>query len=90
MHSQMEIRIVPFNRIQQLSDLYLRIQFLPDLPHQRGIRAFPGLNLSAGKLPPSTPLAIPTPSREDLSVFDNDCRRYFNGFHHIHNPDGQR
>lgn len=81
MHLQMEIRIIPLNGLQQFPDLNLRVEFLPNLPNKRLLRAFPWLNLASGKLPPALPLAIPALRGENLSVPDYYRR---NNFYRLH------
>ena len=85
MHRQVEIRIVPLYGFEQATYGYLGVKFLPDLTHQRCLRALTRLDLSARKLPPSLPLAISALSGKDLSILDNDCCRYFYRFHYATN-----
>ena len=70
MHCQMEIRIVPFNSIQQLPDLNLRIKFLTDLTDKSILRTLPALDLTAGKFPPALEFAISPLGGEHLSIID--------------------
>ena len=81
MHCQMKTRIVPFYRLQQITDLDLCIKLLTDFTHKSLFGTFPALNLSARELPPALPLAISSLGGEDLSILDNDCRYYLYRFH---------
>ena len=70
MHPQMKSRVVPLHSLQQLPDRNLRIQFLLNFPPESLLRTLSRLNLPAGKLPPTLPLAIPALGGEDLLVLD--------------------
>ena len=81
MHRQMEIRVIPFNRIKQLSHLNLCIQFLTNLTNQGILRAFPTLNLSSREFPSAFKLAISSLSGKYPSFFKDYCCNNFNCFH---------
>lgn len=67
-HFQVEIRVVPFDRIQQLSDFNFGIQFFADFTYQGFLRTFLGLDLPARKFPLSLELTISPPGRKNLCV----------------------
>ena len=46
-HRQMELRIVPFDRVEELVDANLRRELLADFPDQRGLRRLSGLHFPA-------------------------------------------
>ena len=86
----MEIRIVPFNGFQQVSDFDLRVKLLADLTHKSLLRAFSALNLSAREFPPALPLAISALGGEDLYVLDYNRGYYFYCLHYSSKQDEQR
>ena len=58
MHCEMEGRVVPFDGLEELSDLDCRIQFLPDFTFQCLLRGLSGFNLAPWELPPVLELPV--------------------------------
>ena len=81
MHGKMKLRIVIVHRTKELIHANLRRQFLAYLPHECLLRRFPTLHLSARKLPPVLPLAIPPLRGENLIFFANYRCNDFYLFH---------
>ena len=80
-HREMEGRIIELHRPQEAIYRNLRRKLLPDLAHQRLLRALSGLHLSARKLPPILPVAIPSLGGENPAFLTDYCRDYLNLVH---------
>ena len=82
-HRQMELRIVPFDRMEELVDADLRRELLADFPDQRSLRRLSDLHFPARELPPVLEIAItPLGGKYLVSLADNRCY-YFDCFHGV-------
>ena len=70
----MEGRVVPLDGLEEVADCDFCIELLTDFADEGRLRGFAGLDLAAGKFPPTLPFAIASLGGEDLAVLDYDCR----------------
>ena len=83
MHREMELGVVPFDRVQQVAHDDGTGQFLGDFPAQGIFPAFAGLHLPAGKLPPVFPGAVAPLGGENAALLDDEGRDDFDPFQGI-------
>ena len=83
MHREMELGVVPFDRIQQVAHDDGAGKFLGDFPAQGVLPAFPRLHLPAGEFPPVFPGPVAPLGGENAALLDDEGRDDFDPFQGI-------
>ena len=83
MHREMELRIIPFDRVQQVPYVNGAGELFGDFPAQGVLPAFAGLHLSAGEFPPVLPGAVAPLGCENAALPEDQGRDDFDPFQGI-------